>query len=92
VKEKLWRVEIEPEVARELERIRAEEPRGALAVEGFIHFVSRAPASGFAILRDDPDVRSRPLHTAVAAYVVIYEFNQEAVTCIGIRKVPYSTY
>ncbi len=92
MKEKLWRVELEANVAREFERIRAEEPRGISAVDGFIHFVSRNPAEGFAILRDDQDARSRPLHTAVAAYVVIYDIYGDTVTCVDIRKVPYSTF
>ena len=85
------RVELEPEVERAFEAIKANEPRGDEAIEGFIRFVSRAAEHGYAVPRT-PGVLSRPLHTAVAAYLVIYEIDDEVVTCVGIRQVPYNNF
>lgn len=85
------RVELEPEVERAFEAIQANEPRGAEAIEGFFRFVSRAAEFGYVVPRN-PGFLSRPLHTAVAAYLVIYQIDEEVVTCVGIRQIPYSNF
>lgn len=85
------RVELEPEVKEAFEAIKAKELRGVEAVEGFLRFVSRAPENGYAVPRS-PDLLSRPFHTAVAAYLVIYAIDDEVVTCLAIRQVPYSNF
>ena len=87
---KRWRVELEPDVQREFDRITAEEERGAEAIDGFLRFVHRSPEEGYAFFRDDPDTRSRPFHTATNAYVVLYAFDAERVTCLGIKPIPYT--
>ena len=37
-------------------------------------------------------VLSRPFHTEVAAYLMIYEIDRDVVRCIGIRPVPYGAF
>ena len=90
---KLWRVDFYPdEVRRQLEEISAEE-RGREAVDGFMRFLERSPEEGYACSRHDPIPKSRPFHTAKNAYLGIYVVDDRAqtVTCIGIRRIPYST-
>ena len=89
--EKPWRVEFEPAVQKELDRIRSQEPRGIDAVEALRRFLQRSPGDGYAVHRM-PGALCRPFHTAVAAYVVVYECDDDTVTCIAIRKVPFGAF
>ena len=89
--EKPWRVELAPGVLQELSRIRQQEPRGNEAVDAWLRYVERSPESGFAVPRMK-GVLSRPFHTEVAAYLMIYEIDRDVVRCIGIRPVPYGAF
>lgn len=89
---KLWGVEFFPDAVRhQLEEIGTEE-RGREAVDGFFRFIERSPEAGYACLRNDPNTRSRPFHTAKNAYLGLYVIDEKTgiVTCIGVRPIPYS--
>lgn len=91
MREKPWRVKLEPQVEEAFRKIRSEESRGIDAIDGFLRFVQRAPLDGFVVPRM-PGVLSRPFHTGRASYLVIYEVEGDLVTCLGIRQVPRSAY
>lgn len=91
MKEKSWRVELEPAVEQAFRRIRSEEPQGNEAIDGLLLFLSRSPQAGFAVPRS-AGARSRPFHTAAASYLVIYVMKKDVVTCLGIRRVPSGTF
>lgn len=86
-----WRVEYRANVQKELARIQSEEPRGQEAVEAWQRYVERSPESGFAVPRAE-NLLSRPFHTGVAAYLMIYEIDGDVVRCLGIKPVPYGTF
>jgi len=43
-------------------------------------------------VRGKPGFHSRPFHTDLGSYLVLYTFDESTVTCIAVREIPPSTF
>ena len=80
-----------PRYELELRKILRSVPRAREAIEGLETVIARVPEQGRAVT-GQPGWCSRPVHAPEGSFLVVYSYDDVAVICRGIRRVPTGPY